>query len=244
MNENEWFADWFDSPFYHILYKHRNDQEASEFIQNLSRVIDLQENASVLDLACGKGRHSLMLHRCGYDVMGVDLSANSIDEAKHYEQSGLRFAVHDMRKALHDVSFDAVFNLFTSFGYFDDQGENLQVMQAVQNMLNPGGCFIIDFLNAEMVRKNLIPEEEMQIDGINFYITRWLTEQHVFKSIQFEHEGQHYRFRERVQLLTLGDFQSLLHRSGFEIDKVWGNYKLEEFDSERSPRLIMMANKR
>ncbi len=80
--KKEWFASWFDSPFYHILYKNRDDEEAQQFISNLIQHIHLKKNAKVMDLACGKGRHARMLHQEGLRVLGVDLSPNSISAAK------------------------------------------------------------------------------------------------------------------------------------------------------------------
>ncbi|MFN5878833.1 MAG: SAM-dependent methyltransferase, partial [Flavobacteriales bacterium] len=71
MSSKEWFADWFDTPYYHILYKNRNDEEAAHFIENLIEFIQLDLGSRVLDLACGKGRHSVTLNKLGYNVLGV-----------------------------------------------------------------------------------------------------------------------------------------------------------------------------
>ncbi|MBC7524978.1 MAG: methyltransferase domain-containing protein, partial [Flavobacterium sp.] len=117
-NSKTWYASWFDSPYYHILYKDRNYREAQIFMDNLTRYLNLPEKAKVLDLACGKGRHSIYLNQLGFEVTGVDLSENSILEAKKNENESLHFNVHDMRNPFHQ-KFDAIFNLFTSFGYFE-----------------------------------------------------------------------------------------------------------------------------
>ncbi len=77
-----WFAKWFDTKYYHILYKDRDYQEARMFIDNITSYLNLPEKAKVLDLACGKGRHSIYLNKLGFDVVGADLSENSINEAK------------------------------------------------------------------------------------------------------------------------------------------------------------------
>ena len=116
----EWFESWFDSPYYHVLYDHRNDDEARAFIAALIEHIGLKPGASVLDLCCGAGRHSRVIHELGYNTTGCDLSANSIATAKQFEQDGLGFFRHDMRDPLPE-SYDAIFNLFTSFGYFENE---------------------------------------------------------------------------------------------------------------------------
>ena len=112
-----WFEEWFDSPYYHLLYCNRSAEEAESFIKKLTQKLDLRKGAKVLDVACGKGRHSRTLASLGYDVTGIDLSANSIAFAKNFENAHLKFEVFDMRKTYAAQKFDYVFNLFSSFGY-------------------------------------------------------------------------------------------------------------------------------
>ncbi|MFM9005057.1 MAG: class I SAM-dependent methyltransferase, partial [Flavobacteriales bacterium] len=117
MSQKEWFASWFDSPYYHLLYQHRDDNEAKQFIGHLIEVLHLPQGAKVLDLACGKGRHSITLAQMGYNVTGADLAANSIASAEQSSAAlpfnDLRFLVHDMRQPIPGATFKAVFNLFT-----------------------------------------------------------------------------------------------------------------------------------
>jgi 2-polyprenyl-3-methyl-5-hydroxy-6-metoxy-1,4-benzoquinol methylase len=86
-NCSEWFRTWFDSPYYKILYSHRSEEEAALFIDNLLSFMDLPERSRVLDLACGRGRHSVYLNEKGFNVVGIDLSNNSISDAKKHEIS-------------------------------------------------------------------------------------------------------------------------------------------------------------
>jgi 2-polyprenyl-3-methyl-5-hydroxy-6-metoxy-1,4-benzoquinol methylase len=87
----EWFENWFDSEYYHLLYDNRNHEEADLFVSNLLAFLKLPKGAKVMDLACGKGRHSYFLNASGLDVLGVDLSSNSISEAKEMENESLHF---------------------------------------------------------------------------------------------------------------------------------------------------------
>ena len=134
--QKEWFAEWFNTEYYHILYKDRDEDEANRFISNLISFLNIPKNSKLLDLACGKGRHSKILNSFSYDVLGVDLSENSILEAKKETTAILRFETHDMRKVIPKLKFAAVFNLFTSFGYFDSPEENQKVCSSVSEMLN------------------------------------------------------------------------------------------------------------
>lgn len=130
----EWFQHWFDTKYYHILYQDRNDEEAHLFMKNLTSFLDLKEDNKVLDLPCGKGRHSKFLNSLGYDVIGADLSQNSIAFAKQFENDSLHFEVHDMREPF-QTKFDAILNLFTSFGYFDEEQSNIEVLENLKNGL-------------------------------------------------------------------------------------------------------------
>lgn len=243
METKEWFVDWFDTSYYHTLYKDRNDEEASVFIPNLLHFLQLENSAHVLDLACGKGRHSVTLNSLGYSVKGVDLSANSISHAKENENETLQFAVHDMRDILHGEKFKAVFNLFTSFGYFDTICDNECVVQSIHEMLEENGFLIIDFMNAARVIENLVEKETKIVDGITFNLERVYDGEHIFKHIRFEDKATSFHYTERVQALKEQDFKTLLSENKFDIISTFGNFSLESFDEKTSDRLIIIAKK-
>lgn len=241
--KHEWFKDWFNSPYYHILYKDRDDKEAKKFLKNLSTLLQLQPGDRVLDLACGKGRHSIYLSKKGCRVTGLDLSPENIEQAKSFETPDLTFAVHDMRETYPGGKFDFVLNLFTSFGYFENTEDNRRVLKSVHQMLVPGGIFVIDFLNAENVIRDLVAEEEKTVEGITFQIRRAVAGKMIIKDIWFNDMGRDYHFTEKVQALTLKDFRELLAESGFEIIYTFGDYNLNPFRSAQSPRLILAGRK-
>ncbi|MFD2891488.1 class I SAM-dependent DNA methyltransferase [Flavobacterium chuncheonense] len=238
-NTNNWYASWFDTPYYHILYKDRDYTEAQHFMDNLTQYLNLPENARILDLACGKGRHSIYLNSLGYDVTGADLSENSIAEASKLANPTLHFKVHDMRQTC-DEKYDAIFNLFTSFGYFDDDADNLKTIQAIHNSLNETGFACIDFMNVDYIIDNLVPEETKIVDGITFHIKRYVKDNHIFKEINFTDNGQDFHFTERVQALRLADFEKMMEDAGIYLLDIFGNYKLQKFYKNNSERLIMI----
>lgn len=244
MDQKAWFASWFDTDYYHILYKNRDLSEAKAFVGNLCKNLSLPKGSELLDLACGKGRHSKTLHSLGYRVTGADLSENSIKTAKKGAPEGLEFIVHDMREVIPNRTFDAVFNIFTSFGYFDNSEDNERVIQSVHSMLRADGIFLIDFMNAEKVIKNLNPGTTINKDGIDFNISKRYDGTYIFKEIRFEDKGESFHFMERVQALNEKDFRSLLTNNGFEILRTFGDFDLHPFDVEHSDRLILVAKKR
>ncbi|GAA3731827.1 class I SAM-dependent methyltransferase [Flavobacterium ginsengisoli] len=237
-NQN-WYSSWFDTPYYHILYKDRNYREAQVFMDNLTHYLNLPEKAKVLDLACGKGRHSIYLNQLGYDVLGADLSENSIAEASKNSNETLHFKVHDMREPFEE-KFDAIFNLFTSFGYFESDDDNLTTLKAIKESLSEYGFAVIDFMNVPNVIENLVPEEIKTVDEIDFHIKRYLEDGHIFKEIDFEDQGRKYHFTEKVKALTLKDFQDLMDEAGIFLLDIFGDYKLKKFHKTESERLIMI----
>ncbi len=243
MNTDNWFESWFDTPYYHLLYRNRNDAEAALFIQNLLSFLRLKPGSRVLDLACGKGRHSLQLNKSGLQVVGADLSKNNISEARKLENDDLRFIVHDMRKPIQGQEFDAVFNLFTSFGYFPDTSDNLQVIGSVHEMLKKDGLFVIDFMNSARAVEKLVAHESKTLDGIHFEIERKYDGRHIYKFIRFTDRGRDYEFMERVQALTREDFMALLGHADFRVLHTFGDFRLNAYDEQKSDRLILIAQK-
>lgn len=236
-----WYASWFNTPYYHILYKDRNHREAALFMNSLTKHLNLEKGDSILDLACGRGRHAKYLYRQGFDVTAIDLSEESIEHAKQYEKPHLHFEVHDMCLP-YPEQFDAVFNLFTSFGYFENEIDNLRTIKAIKAELKPTGHGVIDFLNAELAIANMVPSEKKKIGDIVFNIEKYVDDGYIIKNIRFEADGRGHFYSERVRALTLEDFKSYFEAAAITLTDVFGNYKLEEFNKETSERLILIFN--
>ncbi|REG87838.1 SAM-dependent methyltransferase [Winogradskyella sediminis] len=235
----QWYASWFDTPYYHILYKDRDYTEAQNFMDNLTNYLNLPEHGKILDLACGKGRHSVYLNSLGYNVTGADLSEQSIAHAQQFENETLRFKVHDMSTPFPDT-FDAVFNLFTSFGYFENEACNLKTIASIKQELNTFGFGVIDFMNTNYIIKNLIPEDVKTVEGIDFHQKRSVKEGYIIKDISFEADGEHFEFQERVKAFTLQDFEILFEKAGVHLLDVFGDYKLHKYHTDTSERMIMI----
>ncbi|MBK9593118.1 MAG: class I SAM-dependent methyltransferase [Crocinitomicaceae bacterium] len=241
---SEWFASWFDSPYYHVLYDNRDESEANAFMTNLMEFGNFAPDTRILDLACGKGRHSVYLNNLGYHVTGMDLSAASIQEASKFQNEKLVFLRQDMRDPLPLNNYDLVLNLFTSFGYFENQAENLTVLKNIHRSLSPQGKLVIDFFNADCVLKNLVPSETVTKKSIEFRLERFVENGFIKKKISFTAEGKPSEFCEKVQLFGLNNFEQMLAESGFEIKNIFGDYNLGKFVAAESKRLILIAEKK
>ncbi len=235
----DWFASWFDTSYYHILYKHRDYTEGESFLKNLIAFLNLEKDKLILDLACGKGRHSIYLNSLGFQVIGADLSKNSIEYAKQFETETLKFDEHDMRNPFKN-KFDVILNLFTSFGFFEDDAEDIAILQNIKNGLNPNGIAVIDFMNTKKVISELVSEDVLIVDDITFKINRYVKNGFIVKEINFDANGEHHTYFEKVKSLDLAKINSYVNSVGFKIKHTFGNYQLTEFNEETSDRLILV----
>ena len=232
--------DWFDSDYYHILYKHRDYDEARNFIDNIVKYLDLKKGSKILDLACGIGRHSIYLDKIGFKVVGADNSPNNIKKAKVNQNQSLSFIQMEMIDNT-NYKYDCIFNLFTSFGYVSHD-YNLKTIKNIERQLKDNGTVVVDFMNTLFVKNNLVIEETKVIDNLSFKIKRRSDGKHIYKEIKF-YDKKDYFFQEKVMDLSLNDFQKYLERYNLKIIKKFGNYNLNEFDIKNSKRLIMVIKK-
>ena len=237
-----WFENWFNSKYYHILYKNRDHKEAVFFLDNIIKNININ-NGRILDVACGKGRHAKYLNHLGFNVTGIDLSKNSIEFANKDSNENLKYFVHDMRSVFKKNHFDLVTNLFTSFGYFENQEDEQTTINAMSNNLKEGGLLLIDFMNVKKVISSLVTSESKEIDGIKFLIERKYDENHIIKKIIIKDKDSDINFQEKVKALTLYDFDVMLKKANMKIVDLFGDYSLNEFNAIDSDRLIIISRK-
>lgn len=245
MLAKNWFKDWFSSPYYYKLYFKRDEAEAALFIDKLIDHLKPVEGARMLDIACGKGRHSIQLSSKGFEVTGIDLSEDAIIEAKVYETESLEFFLHDMRLPFRINYFDYAFNFFTSFGYFETRREHDNSIRTIAQSLRPGGRFVMDYLNVHYAEDHLVHKSDKEVDEVNYYITKWFDETHFFKKIVVEDDDldEPLEYTEKVNKFNLGDFTDMFAYQGLQIQEVYGDYSFNSYDLKSSPRLIMIAEK-
>lgn len=240
-------CEWFERSFgqdYLLVYKHRDLQGAYEEVRKMIGWLRLAPGARVLDLCCGMGRHSQALADAGYEVTGVDLSETLLDEARKSDREGrIRWLSGDMRRLpLDSMQFDAVVNLFTSFGYFEEDGEHLQVLREMKRVLKPGGQFIIDYLNSSYVERHLVPFSEREEDGVTITEKRRIEDGYVKKTITIsDKKGGKRQYLERVKLYRLPQFTDMLQQAELRAIHVYGSYDEMPYDEALSPRMIFVG---
>lgn len=240
--QQEWFDQWFNSNYYTRVYSHRSHSEAQNVIDLLLRLVPLAKESTVLDLCCGNGRHSHALAERGLSVVGMDISPTLLDIARSSNaHNAVSFYQGDMREPYPEAPFDCIANFFTSFGYFDDDNDNLLVLQRVREALKPNGTFFFDYLNAPYTQRTLVPHDSKVVENLSVRQTRHIDERFVVKTIDIgDKDGTRHTFTERVRLFTNNDFERMFARAGLRINAVYGSYTGQAY-TENSPRLILVA---
>ncbi len=242
-NKDQWFETWFDSPYYHILYDHRDEAEAGAFIDVLVDHLKIPLSSNILDLACGNGRHSQLLAKKGLQVTGIDLSKNSIEKAQQLKTHNLQFYDHDMRNVFRKNAFDYIFSFFTSFGYFELPSEHIQTFQSIGDGLKNQGVLMLDYLNTFTAKRELVVEETITKSNIQFKIKREFHNNTFIKEIQFSDGGSHFNYVEKVKGFIKEDFFTYCQGAGLKVLNLFGDYKMTPFDEDTSDRLILIAQK-
>lgn len=244
-NKN-WFETWFNHPLYLQVYAHRDDADAKKLLNLVLPLTGLPKGSTVLDLACGAGRHSILLAEQGFQVTGLDLAENLLAVARKEAQNKslkIDFLRQDMRYFHFPKPFNGIFNLFTSFGYFDDDRENFSVFKTVSDHLEPGGSFVFDYLNGPFIRRNLVSEDEKMINGTRIFQQRRIEGDTVKKKVLLEHADLgKLEFEESVKLYDPALIERVLFTFNLKV-----MYQAGDFDgsplSDDNPRLILVAKK-
>ena len=248
---NEWFALWFNTPEYHTLYGHRDEDEARIFIENLINEF-FPNHSTVLDAGCGAGRHVHSWAINGYDAVGFDLSNNSIASAiERSVELGVSdktsFEALDLRDLKDSIdyksTFDIVTNLFTSFGYFPEKQDHLDVIKGFSHALKKGGTLVFDYLNASYSAERMVASEVITRSNIKFSISRKLENGFFKKTISYMNDnGKAETHTELVKAWSLQELTELLSSVGLQVKRVLGDYDLSEYQID-SPRLLIIAEK-
>ncbi len=231
--------NWYETAFrkeYADLYYRRDDAAAAGEAKFAAAALGLRPSSSVLDVACGAGRHARALNALGHRVIGCDLSRDLLAGA-----AGATRVRADMRALPFRGSFDAATSFFTSFGYFDEGG-NREAMASIGGALRPGGAFLLDFLNATSVRAHLVPESTDERDGRTYRIRRRIEEGRVLKDVVIEEAGLTMSYTESVRLYLHNDLVALLARAGLNAVASYGDFDGRDYTSD-APRCILVATK-
>lgn len=249
MNETArqpWYAEWFNSPFYHKLYFEKNEEESRAFITKLITHLQPAKGSYVLDAGCGRGQNSRILSSMGLDVTGVDIAPDSITLAQQSESEHLHFYIHDTRLPFWINYFDYAFNFFNSFGHYRTRREHDDSVRTIGGSLKPGGIMMIDYPNVHYAEEHMIYNETKEIGHSIFDIHRWQDDTHFYKKITISDPGlkEPLTVTEKLAKFNLGDFTDMLSFQSLQVQEVFGDYQLSPYHLKNTPRLIIVARKK
>ncbi len=226
---------WYETAFgrdYLDRYPHRNDAEARDDVDAIVRLLEPNPSHPLLDLGCGAGRHLVAFCRAGYRrLVGLDLSEELLAVARHrIAEAGCgKPDLHclDMRRIPYKDHFGIAVSLFTSFGYFESDDENSEVLLAVHRALRPGGRFLLDTMNRAWTIEHLVPEEVIDLPGGTADVTRTLSEdgERVEKVVRITDPSSSEVTvrRESVRMYAPEELVEMFARAGFADADVFGS---------------------
>ena len=240
---------WYERSFgkdYLLVYKHRDYESAAVEVHSIMNFLKMSKCSKILDLCCGMGRHSLALAEQGYEVTGVDLSTVLLKQAREKDiHHRVTWCQSDMRKLSLAGEFDAVLNLFTSFGYFVKDEENMKVLRQIYMMLRDKGQFVIDFLNPVHVINTLLPYSKKEYKNQQIEEIRNIQDGFVIKQITITDvlTGNKRTYEERVKLYERHTLTQMIERAGLTISNVFGTYSGQPYEKETSTRMIFVGER-
>jgi len=241
--ESKWYKNWFGKDYLKV-YSHRDQKDAKQLVQLILSNISLYNDSQILDIGCGQGRHLSIFAEKQFHITGIDLSPVLLRIAKenHINNSFAHFIQADMRQLPLKSKFDLILNLFTSFGYFENDEENLSVLRQIHSLLKKSGNFVFDYFNSDFVKKNLIPSHKEEIGKIIVEQERYIEDSRIKKKINLTRDGEKTTYFESVKLYSPDEIYEMLRSVNLKINKIFGNYDGSAFNQE-SPRLLVFGEK-
>ena len=243
---SEWFEDWFSTEEYLYVYRHRNNDDAVDLFNLILKNIEIEPGAKVLDLACGAGRHSILFAKNGYDVTSVDLSENLLNVARKSAEElmlNINIIKSDLRLLNLADRFQLIINLFTSFGYFEQDYENEKIIKIVEQQLNENAYFVLDFFNVVHLKKNLIPISYDKVEEAIIRQERTFDQDRIVKKITVIKKNSERIYFESVRAYSKSELSRMILKNGLKIIKIFGDYSGNAFDEDNSSRIIIIAQK-
>ncbi|MGH7841929.1 MAG: class I SAM-dependent methyltransferase [Candidatus Binataceae bacterium] len=250
MTTSRWYVDFFRDDYLevyaHLFTAERAETEAAFVAQAL----EIKPGARVLDLCCGPGRHSIPLAQRGFQVTGLDLNPTYLEAAQRSARAAnltLETVAADMREIPFQASFDAVVNMYSSFGYLDSEAEDARVLQAVARASKPGGRLLLDMLNREWAVANYIPHDwHAGADGTLYIERRELdlatSRMHVSFTIVDPDGGRRDSVGHHIRLYSLTETTRMLEHAGLRVTGVFGGFEGETY-AIATRRMIICAQK-
>jgi len=245
-----WYVDFFRSDYLNVYGHMFTEERAEKESAFVASVLDLKPGASVLDLCCGQGRHSVQLAKRGLKVTGLDLNPDYVElaqKAARAHKVEIETIAADMREIPFEKKFDAIVNMYSSFGYLESETEDLKVLESAAKALKSGGRLLLDMLNREWAIDNYIQNDwHTGADGTLYVERRDLdlaaSRMHVHFIVVDQSGGRRESIGHNIRLYTLTEMTRLLERVGLHVSAVFGGFESEAY-AIGTRRMIIIAKK-
>ena len=246
---SDWYRSFFGDEWLRFVAQRIPAEQTTREVDFIVETLALEPPASVLDLACGHGRHSLELARRGYEVTGLDLSEAALRVARDAARDAgldVTFVHADMRELDSEAQFDAVVNWFTAFGYFEDDGQDQRVLERVARSLKPPGRFLIDTISPLWLFRHFEANSWTELEDGSLLLQQRAYEpltgrNHVTWTLVHA-DGSRQELRHSVRVYTLVELTQMLARAGLQVERTWGDAAGSPYGLD-TPRMIVLAQK-
>jgi SAM-dependent methyltransferase len=247
-----WYVDFFRSDYLNVYGHMFTEERAEKESAFVASALELKAAASVLDLCCGQGRHSVQLAKRGCRVTGLDLNPAYLELAKQAANAGkvaIETVAADMRQIPFANEFDAIVNMYSSFGYLETEAEDLKVLESAAKALKADGRLLLDMLNREWAIDNYIQNDwHTGTDGTLYVERRDLDLATSRMHVHFivvdppPKGGRRESIGHIIRLYTLTEMTRLLERVGMRVTAVFGGFDGEAY-AIGTRRMIIVARK-
>lgn len=245
-----WYVDFFRNDYLNVYAHMFTDERAQKEAAFAASVLDLKTGAPVLDLCCGQGRHAVELAKRGLRVTGLDLNPEYLQLTRRAAKASkiqLETVAADMREIPFEKTFDAIVNMYSSFGYLESEAEDLKVLESAAKALNSGGQLMLDMLNREWAVANYIQNDWHSGADNTLYIERRdldlaTSRMHVHFIVIDPNGKRRESIGHMIRLYTLTEMTVLLARVGLTIRAVFGGFDSEPYSID-TRRMIIVARK-
>lgn len=245
--QQEWWQRFFDETTGRIMFYEEAWQRAEQSCDAVVSLLSLQPSAKILDVACGPGRFAIPLAKRGFRVVGLDICEVYLKQARAKAQKHklqIEFIHGDMRAIPFENEFDAVINLFTSFGYFEREEDHLQVLKEVHKSLKSSGRFLLELMNRDWLIKNFRPRNWQEYP--NFFVLEESTmnfERNRVESRWIVLKGaERKEYTLSVRVFTLAELLELFAQAGLKVLGYYGGLRGEPWGLEAN-RLAILAER-
>ncbi|MBV9615080.1 MAG: methyltransferase domain-containing protein [Ktedonobacteraceae bacterium] len=230
MSDMPWYQEFAGADYLRIYSPFLPLERSAREVANIVKLLNLAPNNSILDLCCGHGRHTIPLAQQGYRMTGLDLSQFFLERAQiEAETKGVKvqWIQSDMRHIPFENEFDAIVNIFTSFGYLENEEEDLQVLRQVQQALKPGGLFLLETIYQVRVIRTFSPHGIIRYhDGLIVLEERRLNlpeSRNEITITMIYPDGQRKKYRQSIRIYTLTELRRMLKSVGIEVQAYYGD---------------------